>query len=185
MAEGFVQRCLTGGVPHPTTDAELCGGFGGRAAGQTVARSSFTFRNFYKLLLNILLNFINSLLDLLKTCLGVLFRFCPGEPLALEEALERLPPGLRDVKNTFIHSAATPLVTPEPAGYRRSRSVPKEVGYAEEAEAEGVVPSPAFLVPPTPSSPLFSRGYEAWLMPQDMMPNRVAQLQHAAAVDVL
>ncbi|CAK9061832.1 Hypothetical protein SCF082_LOCUS32326 [Durusdinium trenchii] len=96
--------------------------------------------------------------------------FCPGEPLALEEALD-LPPGLPDaaehVKNTFIHSAVTPLVTPEPAGYRRSQSVPKEMGVSEARSDLRVVPeTPAFLVPPTPSSPIFSRGYEALLMPQ-------------------
>eukprot|EP00434_Breviolum_minutum_P024799 symbB.v1.2.021902.t1/scaffold1923.1/size95945/2 len=113
--------------------------------------------------------------------------FCPGEPLALEEALDRLP-HLRDaehVKNTFIHSAATPLVTPEPPGYRRSQSVPKEMGYAAEVDdlemlglAGSVVPSPAFLVPPTPSSPIFSRGYEAMLLPQMdfLAENRVIRL---------
>lgn len=116
--------------------------------------------------------------------------FCPGEPLALEEALDRLPPGLRDaehVKNTFIHSAATPLVTPEPPGYRRSQSVPKEMGYAPEVDdlemlrletSGSVVPSPAFLVPPTPSSPFFSRGYEAMLLQQMdfLAENRVIRL---------
>lgn len=71
------------------------------------------------------------------------------------------------MKNTFIHSAVTPLVTPEPAGYRRSQSVPKEMGVSEARSDLRVVPeTPAFLVPPTPSSPIFSRGYEALLMPQ-------------------
>ncbi|CAJ1350876.1 unnamed protein product [Effrenium voratum] len=108
--------------------------------------------------------------------------FCPGEPLTLEDVCDR-PPGLQpadQVKNTFIHSAATPLVTPEPGAYRRSQSVPKEVGHGcGEAEMPsghdtscGVVPSPAFLPPPTPSSPLFSRGYEAILQLDHRASNR-------------
>ncbi|CAE7306275.1 rsmB [Symbiodinium pilosum] len=104
--------------------------------------------------------------------------FCVGEPLALEEAgFDRLPPGLadREVKNTFIHSAVTPLVTPEPGSFRRSQSVPKDVGFAcadmdkilsAGHETCSVAPSPAFLPPPTPSSPLYSRGYEALLLSQ-------------------
>jgi len=109
--------------------------------------------------------------------------FCPGEPLSLEDAgiFERSPPGLgideqmadSGVKNTFIHQATTPLVTPQPESLRRSQSVPKDVGFGcagldgleevlpilGEDSVPSAVATPAFLPPPTPSSPIFSKGY--------------------------
>eukprot|EP00440_Ansanella_granifera_P014482 gb/GFBE01015739.1/.p1 GENE.gb/GFBE01015739.1/~~gb/GFBE01015739.1/.p1 ORF type:complete len:727 (+),score=145.96 gb/GFBE01015739.1/:1-2181(+) len=101
--------------------------------------------------------------------------FCPGEPLSLEDAgiFDRSPPGLEassDVKNTFIHHAVSPLVTPEPNALRRAQSLPKGVGFGCDelpldevllsCDGPSVAPTPAFLPPPTPSSPIFSRGYE-------------------------
>jgi len=120
----------------------------------------------------------SSKYDSLDLCREPCRPFCVGEPLALEEAGfgDRFPPGLdREVKNTFIHSAVTPLVTPEPGSFRRSQSVPKDVGFAcadmdkiltGHDTACSVAPSPAFLPPPTPSSPLYTRGYEALLLSQ-------------------
>ncbi|CAE7030070.1 rsmB [Symbiodinium natans] len=127
----------------------------------------------------------SSKYDSLDLCQEPCRPFCVGEPLALEEAgfCDRFPPGLadREVKNTFIHSAVTPLVTPEPGSFRRSQSVPKDVAFACDMDkiltagrdtacrsppTYSVVPSPAFLPPPTPSSPLYSRGYEALLLSQ-------------------
>jgi len=89
--------------------------------------------------------------------------FCPDEPLVFEDAdMFDGPPGLggKDVKNTFIQTAVTPLVTPQPGDLKRSRSVPKEVGFggseaahfaSDEANIPSVVATPAFLPPPTPS----------------------------------
>eukprot|EP00933_Yihiella_yeosuensis_P015613 TRINITY_DN13568_c0_g1_i1.p1 TRINITY_DN13568_c0_g1~~TRINITY_DN13568_c0_g1_i1.p1 ORF type:complete len:724 (+),score=129.90 TRINITY_DN13568_c0_g1_i1:221-2392(+) len=111
-------------------------------------------------------------------------RFCQDEPLILEDdcsATSKWPTlddegvvAASDVKNTFIHAAVTPLVTPLPGALRRSRSLPKNVGseiaIAEDSHSKGmedsngndpasVIPSPANLVPPTPSSPLFYSKY--------------------------
>jgi hypothetical protein len=109
--------------------------------------------------------------------------FCLDEPLSLEDAgiFESAPPGLDatprlpsryagTVKNTFLHSAPSPLVTPLPGAARRSRSLPKTValsGNAMEEKVSGgpcetslVVPTPSYLPPPTPSSPFFRSRYE-------------------------
>jgi len=80
-------------------------------------------------------------------------QFCPDEPLSLEEAgvfVDRSPPGPLGlpgppcwprspaalavssmVQNTFIHAPVTP-VTPAPHVVRRSRSLPKDVGFGNE-----------------------------------------------------
>lgn len=99
--------------------------------------------------------------------------FCPDEPLILEDAgfFEGAPKVLSgmgsDVKNTFIQMATTPLVTPQPGASRRSRSVPKDVGCSQE---DAVAPAsrahtPAFVLPPTPSSPVFCTSYEVMTDP--------------------
>lgn len=97
--------------------------------------------------------------------------FCPDEPLCLEDAgiFDDSDLPCQDVKNTFIQMPTTPLFTPVPGSGRRSQSVPREVGNssrrpagrrAEETTAS-VVPSPAYLPPPTPCSPLLGRqGYQ-------------------------
>lgn len=109
--------------------------------------------------------------------------FCLDEPLSLEDAgiFETAPPGLDatprlpsryagSVKNTFLHSAPSPLVTPLPGASRRSRSVPRTVALSGSAveekacvgtgETSLVVPTPGYLPPPTPSSPFFRSRYE-------------------------
>lgn len=93
--------------------------------------------------------------------------FCPDEPLILEDAgfFEGDPKVLAgmgsDVKNTFIQMATTPLVTPQPGASRRSRSVPKDVGCSQEdATPASRAQTPAFVLPPTPSSPAFCGSYE-------------------------
>jgi len=99
--------------------------------------------------------------------------FCPDEPLILEDAgfFEGAPKVLSgrdsDVKNTFIQMATTPLVTPQPGASRRSRSVPKDVGCSQE---DAAVPAsraqtPAFVLPSTPSSPVFCTSYEVMTGP--------------------
>eukprot|EP00930_Biecheleria_cincta_P032399 TRINITY_DN22494_c0_g2_i1.p1 TRINITY_DN22494_c0_g2~~TRINITY_DN22494_c0_g2_i1.p1 ORF type:complete len:719 (-),score=121.76 TRINITY_DN22494_c0_g2_i1:167-2263(-) len=99
--------------------------------------------------------------------------FCPDEPLILEDAgfFEGAPKVLSgidsDVKNTFIQMATTPLVTPQPGALRRSRSVPKDVGCSQE---DAMAPAsraqtPAFVLPPTPSSPAYCTSYEVMADP--------------------
>lgn len=125
--------------------------------------------------------------------------FCPDEPLTLEDAgiflnqpfstiiseperrqahRDVFSMASRSVKNTFIHTAATP-VTPAPSAARRCRSVPKDLGSERSCEdvlfpalgqpvvrgicqpspghevAASAVASPAFLPPPTPSTPIY------------------------------
>jgi len=89
----------------------------------------------------------------IDTCAPQRIQFCLDEPLSLEEAGVFVdqgpvgPPGLPAqprwprspsvlavnsmVQNTFIHAPLTP-VTPAPNVVRRSRSVPKDVGFGKE-----------------------------------------------------
>jgi len=105
-----------------------------------------------------LFKFLEPLDDLVDdrcsdTCAPQRIQFCPDEPLSLEEAgvfVDQSPPGPPGlpapprwprspsalavssmVQNTFIHAPLTP-VTPAPNVVRRSRSLPKDVGFGKE-----------------------------------------------------